>query len=345
MGIIRKAVDGQSRRLLTALEAVDIRARVMPPGLFDCRPLDAQKLGLVGAIKGVDMEPVRAAIDAGALPVIPCLGEGPGGQIMNINSDSATRALAGVIRPYKIIFLTATGGLLNDQGQIISAISLDSDFDALTRANWVHSGMHLKLREIAALLEPLPATTSVSITAADKLARELFTHTGAGTLIRRGERIEIVDNPGAPEFADISALLEASFGQRTIGGYFESLDGCRIIWPQSRSAAAVITRGLKGVVYLDKFAVHPGSRGQGLAASLWNRLDTLAPSLYWRSREDNALNSWYLGRADFSLRRDGWITFSRGIADPQRMLACAADALARPPSWTRPPGGEGKSRG
>ena len=35
----------------------------------------------------------------------------------------------------------------------------------------------------------LPLSSSVSITRPDELAKELFTHRGSGTLVRRGERI------------------------------------------------------------------------------------------------------------------------------------------------------------
>src|SRR3546814_20396483 len=39
------------------------------------------------------------------------------------------------------------------------------------------------------LLMALPPSSSVSITRPDELAKELFTHRGSGTLVRRGEKI------------------------------------------------------------------------------------------------------------------------------------------------------------
>jgi len=56
---------------------------------------------------------------------------------------------------------------------------------------WVKYGTKLKIKEINQLLSKLPRTASVSITSASNLSRELFTHKGAGTLLRRGTKLEV----------------------------------------------------------------------------------------------------------------------------------------------------------
>ena len=81
-----------------------------------------------------------------------CLGESRTGQVMNINADIAARELIWEVEPHKIIFLTGTGGLLDENGRIISAISLRTDYDWLIAQDWVHSGMQLKLEQIGQLL-------------------------------------------------------------------------------------------------------------------------------------------------------------------------------------------------
>jgi len=82
------------------------------------------ELGLVGHIQRVDLEAVRDVAQRGILPVVACLGENPTGQVMNINADIAARELIWAVEPHKIIFLTGTGGLLDEHGRIISSISL-----------------------------------------------------------------------------------------------------------------------------------------------------------------------------------------------------------------------------
>ena len=57
--------------------------------------------------------------------------------------------------------------------------------------------MRVKIEQIKDLLDKLPLTSSVSITRPAELAKELFTHKGSGTLVRRGERVLRVDALGA----------------------------------------------------------------------------------------------------------------------------------------------------
>ena len=64
------------------------------------------------------------------------------------------------------------------------------------RQPWLHSGMRVKMEQIHDLLMQLPPSSSVSITRPDELAKELFTHRGSGTLVRRGERVLRVEGWG-----------------------------------------------------------------------------------------------------------------------------------------------------
>ena len=94
-----------------------------------------------------------------------------------------------MLQPYKIIFLTGTGGLLDAEGRVIDSINLSTEYDELMAQPWINGGMRVKIEQIKALLDALPLSSSVSITRPDELAKELFTHKGSGTLVRRGERV------------------------------------------------------------------------------------------------------------------------------------------------------------
>ena len=54
---------------------------------------------------------------------------------------------------------------------------------------WVKCGTKLKLCEFKELLDHLPRTSSVAVISAASLQKELFTDSGAGTLIRRGYKL------------------------------------------------------------------------------------------------------------------------------------------------------------
>jgi acetylglutamate kinase len=333
MEVARPVIYRANRRLVSALEDQGVRAQGIQHGVFVCDYLDREELGLVGEIQRVDLEAVRHAVDRGILPVVACLGESATGQVMNINADIAARELIWEVKPHKIIFLTGTGGLLDENGRIISAISLRTDYDWLVTQDWVHSGMLLKLEQISQLLSGLPESASVSITSVGSLARELFTHRGAGTLIRTGEEI-IEHDAFSPELEkQATQLLEQSFGRTLKAGYFDQLDVECILGSESNGAMAIVLKGVDGVPYLDKFAVTPEAQGAGLGAAVWQALVHRCPELYWRSRTGNPVTSWYFEQAQTSFTEGNWVAFSIGITEFDQIRRCKEDCLSRAESW------------
>ncbi|MFU8831260.1 MAG: acetylglutamate kinase [Wenzhouxiangella sp.] len=333
MAVARPVIYRANAALVDALEERGVRARGILHGIFNARLADREKLGLVGEIEHVELEPVRSAVRAGTLPVVACLGESASGQVMNINADIAARELVWAVQPHKVIFLTGTGGLLDQNGRIISAISISGDYDQLIAQDWVHSGMELKLAQIKDMLQKLPPETSVSITSAAKLTRELFTHTGAGTLIRRGERINWLTDTGPDQIQALAGLLEQSFDRRLRPDWFEgrSIEG--LLWAESGRAAALIARGVDGIPYLDKFVVTQEARGEGLGAALWQVLRGRFPMMYWRSRASNPIANWYLQQAHASFRRGAWIVHVIGVDDFGRLERLVTDARERDSGW------------
>jgi acetylglutamate kinase len=334
MEIARPVIYRANRQIVTALEGQGVRAQGIQHGVFVCDYLDQEKLGLVGDVKSVDLEAVRDAMQHGMLPVVACLGESRTGQVMNINADIAAREMIWAFRPHKIIFLTETGGLLDEAGRVISAISLRADYNWLIEQPWVHSGMKLKLEQIAQILEQMPDSASVSITSVENLARELFTHRGAGTLIRKGERIlELSGFEDEATRERTRQLLETSFGRQLKPGYFDNLNLECVLVSESYGAMAIVLKGVDGIPYLDKFAVTPEAQGAGLGAAVWQALIHRCRQLYWRSRTDNPVNQWYFEQAETSYTEKVWVAFSRGLHDFEKIRRCKVDSLARPVSW------------
>ncbi|KAA9130443.1 acetylglutamate kinase [Marinihelvus fidelis] len=333
MAVARPVIYEQNMRLVDALEKRGIRARGIQHGIFHARFLDREKFGLVGEITGVDLDPLERTIEAGALPVLTCLGESPSGQVLNINADIAARELVWAIKPHKIIFLTPSGGLLDRDGRVITAVSLTNDYDALMQEPWVHSGMRLKLQQIHELLMGLDEKASVSITSANLLTRELFTHRGAGTLVRRGEVIDIHDPPGEAVMDQVEQRIEASFGRTLVDGWRDSLHKPAVLMSASGRAAAVVVEGAGSVPYLDKFVVTPEAQGEGLGAAMWQVLRARYPTMYWRSRNTNPITPWYFQQADTSDRKGKWVVFTIGIEEPDLRRQVVKEAMRRNPGW------------
>ena len=330
MAIVRPVIYRENLRIVEGLDGLGVRARSIQHGVFECAYVDQFKLGLVGRVVNVHLESIKSAIESQAVPVVSCLGETAAGQVLNVNADTAARALMLAIRPQKIVFLTQTGGLLDAQGQIISAINLATEYENLMVAPWVHSGMRLKLQEIKQLLDQLSSSSSISITSAEHLTRELFTYGGAGTLIRDGESFHQVSDLDSLNRQQLHTLIETCFGRELDDAYFDHLHLDRVIWSETKRAAAVIAHGVDRVPYLDKFVVTPEAQGEGLGAALWNVIRSHYSKLYWRSSENNPINSWYLRESDGVARRSPWLIFHYGLTDFDAFERCTQDAFSRP---------------
>jgi acetylglutamate kinase len=279
----------------------------------------------------VHVEAIESSIRAGSLPILASLGETASGQILDLGPDAATVALARQLGPFKIMFLRAAGGLRDECGDLLSAINLAEDYELLMAEPWMSPASRHKLTLVHTLLADLPRTSSVSITSPDLLARELFTHKGSGTLIRRGERVLRHDGVETVDRERLGQLLATSFGRAPVLDYFDTKRFLRIYLADSYRAAAILTD--EGPVpYLDKYAVTREAQGEGIGGSLWQRLARDNPSLFWRSRVDNPVNPWYFQRADGSFSSGDWTVFWYGVEGFAQIQACVERALAMPPT-------------
>ena len=272
MQVVRPIMYQVNQQLVNALELQGVRATGVVHGVFECDYLDQEKFGLVGQVDKIHLTPIRQALQTGAIPVLSCLGETASGQVVNINADVATRELVWQINPHKIIFVTPTGGILDGNNNIISAIQLNNDFKQLNQQDWLHSGMKLKLQQIQDMLAPMDISHSVSITSSKNLARELFTHKGAGTFINMGEQIAKSGVLTLGLEAPLIEVFQNAFGRTFKPEFLSELKVKKIYLAESGRAAALVTAGCRGHAYLHKFAVTQAAQGEGLAASLWQQI-------------------------------------------------------------------------
>ncbi len=314
LAIVRRVLQLQNLRLVEALQAAGVRATSLPTGVFECDLLGRRKYGFVGRVRRVHTSGMRAAIDVGSIPVIASLGETPTGQIVNVNADWAANELVKRVEPYKIIFLTGTGGLLDAEGKVIDSISLVTDYGRLMAQPWLHSGMRVKMEQIHDLLMALPPSTSLSITSPDEMAKELFTHRGSGTLVRRGERIRRHASWKPVDRERFASLVASSFGRPLSPDYFERTKPFRVYLSEHYRAAIVLTRE-NGLVYMDKFAVAEEAKGEGLGRAIWQEMRSETPRLFWRSRRGNAVNEFYFANADGAAKEGPWTVFWYGMPE------------------------------
>ena len=329
LGIVRRVSQQENLRLVEALQAQGVRATSITAGVFECGLLSRRKYGLVGKVQAVQTAGIQAAIKVGSIPVIASLGETAGGQILNVNADWAANDLVKKLQPYKIIFLTGTGGLLDGDGNVIDSINLSTEYAELLRQPWLHSGMKVKIEQIHDLLMQLPPSSSVSITRPDQLAKELFTHRGSGTLVRRGEQVRSVTSWKKLDLKRLKTLVESGFGRKLAPDYFEKTPLLKAFVSEHYRAALLITDE-DGLPHLDKFAVSDDAQGEGLGRAAWQVMRDEMPQLFWRARAGNPVNDFYFDEADGCMKGEKWNVFWYGLEGWEQVRYAVEHCLARP---------------
>jgi acetylglutamate kinase len=330
--IARRVLHDTNLRLVEALEALGTRARPFTSGVVDAKKIESAELGLIGEVAAIREAAIAQTANTGALPIVAPLGETAKGQILVVHADAVARAIALALKPHKVVFLNEDGGLVDSSGAVRSAVNLAEDYDDLAKDEALGPESKRKLIEIAALLNELPPTSSVSITSPEHLAKELFTHGGDGTLVRRGERVLRHDDWGEIDLVRLRALLEQCFGRRLDEHYFEAKSPYCVYLAESYRATAILTAE-HGVPYLDKFAVTNEAQGEGIGSSIWHRMRREHKKLFWRSRANNGVNGWYAQKADGLYKTDTWWVFWCGMSEFAEIQRSVETALAMPATF------------
>jgi acetylglutamate kinase len=329
LDVARRTLLATNAAIVDALEALGTRARPFTSGVLEVTTSHDERLGLTAEVKRVAEAPLALAARSGTIPVVSPFGETTGGQIAIVHADIVAREIALALRPHKIVFLSSRGGLVDHDGQLLSAVNLAEDYEAVLAEGGLTDASRSELTALASLLGQLPPTSSVSITSPEHLARELFTHRGAGTLVRRGERIGVHAGFDGVDTPRLKSLLEECFGRKLKKDYFKTKKPFRVYLAESYRATAILTHE-EGVPYLDKFAVTPEAQGEGIGGSMWQRMLRENPKLFWRARATNPVNGWYAQQADGLYKTDDWWVFWCGMTAFKEIEACVERALAMP---------------
>ena len=108
------------------------------------------KLGLVGDIFDVNIDPINAVLDAGCIPVIAPVAVKPAGNgessptLLNINADTAAGEIAAALGASKLVFLTDVEGVLDNTRRLIPRLT-ERQARGLIRSNVAAGGMIPKI--------------------------------------------------------------------------------------------------------------------------------------------------------------------------------------------------------
>lgn len=156
--------------------------------LIEARIKD-ERLGYVGDVVHVNIEPVTDLLEKGYIPVISTIGCDRDGNTYNINGDTAAAHIAGALGAERLIMLTDIAGILrdrNDPASLIPAITID-EAKQLREDGVISGGMIPKVECcIDAIHRGVKNAIIMDGRIPHSILMEILTDEGAGTMVSGG---------------------------------------------------------------------------------------------------------------------------------------------------------------
>ncbi len=151
-----------------------------------------ERLGFVGEITHVNVEPVLDVLEKGYIPVVSTIGCDKDGNVYNINADTVAARLAGELKAESLISMTDIVGLLRDKDDETTLIPkvYVSDAPQLIRDGVISGGMIPKVNCcIEAIRRGVHKVFIIDGRIPHSILIEVLTDEGIGTMFVSGNHI------------------------------------------------------------------------------------------------------------------------------------------------------------
>ena len=145
-----------------------------------------ERLGFVGKITSVNVEPITDLLEKGYIPVVSTVGCDKAGNVYNINADTAAAQIAGAMKAESLISMTDIAGILRDRDDPSSLIPLIDigDAETLFREGIISGGMIPKVEcSIDAIRCGVKKVIIMDGRVPHAILIETLTDEGAGTMV------------------------------------------------------------------------------------------------------------------------------------------------------------------
>ena len=146
-----------------------------------------ERLGYVGEITNINIQPVADLLEKGYIPVISTLGCDREGNAYNINGDTAAAHIAGALNAERLIMMTHIAGILRDKDDPTTLIPELSVMEAaqLRQEGIISGGMIPKMECcIEAIRRGVKKVIIMDGRVPHSILMELLTDEGAGTMVK-----------------------------------------------------------------------------------------------------------------------------------------------------------------
>jgi N-acetyl-gamma-glutamyl-phosphate reductase / acetylglutamate kinase len=187
---------------------------------------------------------------------------------------------------------------------------------------WVKYGTKLKLREFKELLDHLPRTSSVAVISAASLQRELFTDSGAGTLIRRGYKLfkhRDINALGADRVRQVIHDRDPDVltGYQSVTGVLNDLKETpyTIYGDEPLDVVAIVSHPEGETPVMTKLLSSRSGVLNNVMDNVFNAIKKDHRRLFWTAQTDDENRAWHFERAEGSFSRAGKSLFWYGVQD------------------------------
>ena len=143
-----------------------------------------EELGFVGIPEKINNNIINELIKNNQIPVVAPLGLGKNSQAYNINGDTAAGAIAKSLKSRRLLLMTNVEGVLNKDKKLISEISSSKILDMI-KDETITGGMIPKINTcLDSVNNGVRGVVIMDGRKPHSILNEIFSDTGAGTLIR-----------------------------------------------------------------------------------------------------------------------------------------------------------------
>ena len=143
-----------------------------------------KELGFVGIPKRINTEIIKDLIKKNKIPVVAPLGLDKKNQVYNINGDIAAGAIAKSLKSRRLLLMTNVEGVLDKEKKLITEISSEKTLE-LIKNQTISGGMIPKINTcLDAVNNGVRGVVIMDGRKPHSILNEIFSDTGAGTLIR-----------------------------------------------------------------------------------------------------------------------------------------------------------------
>jgi len=146
-----------------------------------------ERLGYVGSITKIHIQPVLDLLEKGYIPVVSTVGCDRNGHAYNINGDTAAAWIAGALQAERLIMMTDIAGILKDKddpASLIPEISI-SEAEKLQEQGIISGGMIPKVNCcVEAIHQGVKNVIIMDGRVPHSILMEILTDEGAGTMVK-----------------------------------------------------------------------------------------------------------------------------------------------------------------